>query len=182
MRYIKILSKPLYDYVLENWEQLLLEVMDISPFFSETDKQTNYIYFFAYINQNTPLNLLSENYKKATQIQELSYKEVKEAIESMSWIYRCRKNVNGKINIYQKKNVKNNIYTDPSNKPYDSWIWNSIENKWQAPIPHPIQPETKFVWDKISKKWIKNKKYYLYSWNEQKKIWQFVDDKVNQML
>jgi hypothetical protein len=70
MRYIKILSKPLYDYVLENWEQLLLEVMDISPFFSETDKQTNYIYFFAYINQNTPLNLLSENYKKATQIQE----------------------------------------------------------------------------------------------------------------
>jgi hypothetical protein len=39
MRYIKILSKPLYDYVLENWEQLLLEVMDISPFFSETDKQ-----------------------------------------------------------------------------------------------------------------------------------------------
>lgn len=182
MRYIKILSKPLYEYVPENWEQLLLNIMNISPFFSKKDEQTNHIYLFAHINQETPLNLISENYKKATQIQELDYEQIKEVIESTSWIYGCRKNINGKIDIYQKKNIKNYTYSNPNIKPYDSWIWNFVENKWQAPIPHPVQPENQFIWDKVSKKWIKNKKYYLYFWNEQKNVWQFVDDKVEQML
>jgi hypothetical protein len=37
---------------------------------------------------------------------------------------------------------------------YPSWVWNSIEAKWEAPIPHPADDE-KYLWNEAKNSWIK---------------------------
>ena len=61
MRYIKIPSKPLLDLNLKKWEQVIIEIMEIKPFFlfTELDKQ----YHLAYVNDDSYLNIFNQDHK-----------------------------------------------------------------------------------------------------------------------
>jgi len=179
MRYIKIISKPLKVIKLKKWEELVIEAMNIAPFFTFIDKNTNTNYFLAYISDDALLDNFNKDYISSMFIQELNKKEVKKIINTQSPNFICKFNKFGKISV-QKINIHhNNIYNNPHKKPYNSWVWNFIENKWQAPVPHPVEGEGLFILDKLSSKWIENPNYLLYNWNEEKNRWDFVGNQCN---
>ena len=42
-------------------------------------------------------------------------------------------------------------------KPFDSWIWNDLEKKWEAPKPYPTD-EKDYYWDEQQGDWIETSK------------------------
>lgn len=171
MRYIKMLSSPLMAIKLEKWEQAIIDAMQITPFISWTNKSSNMIYCLSYINDSSPLDNFNKMYIQAMEIQEIDSQKVLEIIRSISPMYNPIIDTNGEVIFKQSEDIDLKIYTNPHIKPYNSWIWNTAEKRWQSPYPHPLDYEGRILWDDNAKKWIENIEYSKYSWNEETLSW-----------
>ena len=175
MRYIKLLCKPLKKIKLKEWENFIIDSMMITPFFVLQEKNTKY--YLAYIDDDAPLDVFNKQYLDIMKIEELNIESVINILIKQSSSYFPTADEHGFINIIIKNKNK---YSNKNEKPYQSWLWNDIHQRWQAPFDHPYQYEGEFVWDQDLKKWIENPKYLSYIWNEEQKIWQYTpnDDNV----
>lgn len=39
-------------------------------------------------------------------------------------------------------------------KPFPSWIWDSVNLTWVAPVPYPNDPNHPYSWDEASQQWV----------------------------
>lgn len=177
MRYIKRKTHATQDLALKYWEQVILEEMNLKTFF--VCKQTRDIIeeVLCYMSDEAFFDSFNEEYKSTYSMVELSQDEVRKIIESKNIGFTCSFDSSGKVLIKENKDLINQMRKkdNPKVKPYNSWIWNSLINKWQAPQPHPIEYQGKFVFIKSLDKVVQNPNYNKYRWNEEISQWEKIE-------
>ena len=90
--------------------------------------------------------------KKVTKVIVATQEFIDSLPDFEFWVSSSVSDTKKLADINDKYDVDNNTFTSP--KPYESWTFNSITWKWEAPVSMPSQTnEEVYTWNETDQQW-----------------------------
>jgi len=177
MRYIKRKTYSEHPPELKEWEQAILDAMQIKTFFVCKQIDDKIGETLCYLADEAFLENFNEEYKEAYDIIEVTQNEVRAIVESLNIGFTCTFDLDGKITVIEDDNLIEQIEKNKiKEKPYDSWIFNEYTQQWQPPQPHPLRYQGEYVYIKSLNKVVRNPNYDNLIWDEESLEWTRIEE------